>query len=280
MTRLRTEWIDYMLSGMEAYNMRYMERTGTDLSGLVMESYGIDVPKMERFRKELKLAAVPVTQGEGIIGSFSDSICAILRSMGFSAFVPEETDVDGIYSSLRAGADILFMADDIRYLAFSAGNAGQVRYGENNYATALGFINTMKAMMRKAEKEITEEKLLVIGYGLVGKEACVMLDSMGADFSMYDKDPEALERFREDNPERAVLPAPEDIRNYRFILDFTNEGGWLRDEYLAEGVIYASPGVPLSLDEKAAERLQKTSFYDNLEIGTAMMLGEILSTMP
>ena len=49
---------------------------------------------------------------------------------------------------------------------------------------------------------------------------------------------------------------------------------------LGENVIYASPGVPLSLDGNAAIRLQNTAVYDNLEIGTAMMLGEILKTMP
>jgi hypothetical protein len=77
-----------------------------------------------------------------------------------------------------------------------------------------------------------------------------------------------------------VLGSPEEIKNYRFILDFTNEGGWLENGYLGSEVWYASPGVPLSLDEKAASRLQNTAVYDNLEIGTAMMLGEILKTMP
>ena len=69
-----------------------------------------------------------------------------------------------------------------------------------------------------------------------------------------------------------------EIKNYSFILDFTNEGGWLRDDLLGERVLYASPGVPLSLDEKAKARLQNTAVYDNLEMGTAMMLGEIIKT--
>ena len=52
---------------------------------------------------------------------------------------------------------------------------------------------------------------------------------------------------------------------------------------LAPGDGAANPAhlyVFCSGDEKAAERLQNTAVYDNLEIGTAMMLGEILKTMP
>ena len=41
MTRLKTEWIDHMPDGMEEYNRMLKERTGLDLSGLVMQAYGM-----------------------------------------------------------------------------------------------------------------------------------------------------------------------------------------------------------------------------------------------
>ena len=138
----------------------------------------------------------------------------------------------------------------------------------------------LRAMRKKADLDISKEKILVIGNGLVGEEAVQILLNHGIDFDMYDKDPKAVEAFRDLDTGKYVLSSPEEIKDYRFILDFTNEGGWLKDEMLGTDVIYASPGVPLSLDEKAAERLQNTAVYDNLEIGTAMMLGEILKTMP
>ena len=275
MTRLKTEWIDYMLDGMNEYNNNLKVRTGFDLSGLVMDTFGIDQKRYDRLREKLLVAAVPVTQGEGVIGSFSDSIAAIVRSMGFRTAVTEETDVDGIYSAILMDADIIYMADDTRYLAFSRDNGS---FGENNYATALGFIMVMRAMMKKAGLDISAEKLLVIGNGTVGEEAVQILLNHGIDFDVYDKDPKAIENFKNLETGKYTLSSPEEIKNYKYILDFTNEGEWLKDEYITDGVIYASPGVPLSLDEKAAERLQNTAVYDNLEIGTAMMLGEILKT--
>ena len=277
MTRLKTEWIDYMLDGMNDYNSSLKAKTGFDLAGLTMDTFGISKEKYDRLAGSLLVAAVPVTQGEGIISSFSESVAAIIKSMGFRTYVSEDTDVEGIYGSILMDADVVYMADDTRYLAFSRDNGS---FGENNYATALGFIMVMRAMMKKACLDISKEKILVIGNGLVGEEAVQILLNHGIDFDMYDKDPKAVEAFRDLDTGKYVLSSPEEIKDYRFILDFTNEGGWLKDEMLGTDVIYASPGVPLSLDEKAAERLQNTAVYDNLEIGTAMMLGEILKTMP
>ena len=277
MTRLKTEWIDYMLDGMNDYNSSLKAKTGFDLAGLTMDTFGISKEKYDRLTGSLLVAAVPVTQGEGIISSFSESVAAIIKSMGFRTYVSEDTDVEGIYGSILMDADVVYMADDTRYLAFSRDNGS---FGENNYATALGFIMVLRAMMKKAGLDISKEKILVIGNGLVGEEAVQILLNHGIDFDMYDKDPKAVEAFRDLDTGKYILSSPEEIKDYRFILDFTNEGGWLKDEMLGTDVIYASPGVPLSLDEKAAERLQNTAVYDNLEIGTAMMLGEILKTMP
>ena len=277
MTRLKTEWIDYMLDGMNDYNSSLKAKTGFDLAGLTMDTFGISKEKYDRLTGSLLVAAVPVTQGEGIISSFSEAVAAIVRSMGFRTYISEDTDVEGIYGSILMDADVVYMADDTRYLAFSRDNGS---FGENNYATALGFIMVLRAMMKKAGLDISKEKILVIGNGLVGEEAVQILLNHSIDFDMYDKDPKAVEAFRDLDTGKYVLSSPEEIKDYRFILDFTNEGGWLKDEMLGTDVIYASPGVPLSLDEKAAERLQNTAVYDNLEIGTAMMLGEILKTMP
>ena len=277
MTRLKTEWIDYMLDGMDEYNAELKAKTGFDLKELVMDTYGISEERFKKYAEKLLIAAVPVTQGEGIIGSFSESVAAIVRSMGFRTFVPDETDVDGIYNAVLMDADVIYMADDERYLAFSRDNGS---FGENDYATALGYIMVLRQMMKRAGLDIAKEKVLVIGNGRVGEEAVQILLNHEVDFDMYDKDEKAVEAFRSLETGKYVLSSPEEIKNYRFILDYTNEGEWLKDEYLAEGVFYASPGVPLSLDEKAAGRLQNTAVYDNLEIGTAMMLGEILKTMP
>ncbi len=268
MTRLRTEWITYMLDGMEDYNRDLAAKTGMDLAGLVMETFGVSRADFDAARSSVKVAVIPITQGEGIIGSFAESVAAIIMSMGFQADVMEHTDVDGIYDASCRGYQVLFFADDIRYLALNIRNG---RYSDNNYATALGFIKVLFAMMRKAGKNPQSEKILQIGYGIVGKESAEILTNAGVTFDLYDKDISAVSDFS-----GKTLSGKEEISDYQYILDFTNEGGWLRREDLREDVLYASPGVPYSMDEEAAACFEERAVHDNLEIGTAVMLGQSL----
>jgi len=268
MTRLKTEWITYMLDGMDAYNRQLAEKTGYDLAGLMQETFDLSDEELAEARSQKKIAVVPITQGEGIIGSFSESVAAIVKSMGFTADVMEHTDVDGIYDASRQGYDILFFADDVRYLAL---NIKTGKSSDNNYATALGFIQALRGLMKKHGKDLRKEKILQIGYGIVGKEAASLLRDMGVSFDLYDKDAAVMVGVKEH-----TVDTQDAIKQYGYILDFTNEGDWLKKADLAEDVLYASPGVPYSMDDEAAECFEDRAIHDNLEIGTAIMLGQVL----
>lgn len=271
MTRLKTEWITYMLDGMEDYNRDLCGKTGMELSGLIMRIFGVSPEEYDAAGRCHRVAVVPVTQGEGIICSFSESVAAITESAGFETIVTEHTDIDGIYDAVRSGCDILFFADDSRYLAL---NIRQGRVSDNNYATALGFVEILSAMAEKSGRNLKEEKLLQIGCGIVGKEAAEILKSRGIAFDLYDKNPGAVSVLADFSGH--VLSDRAEIRNYPFVLDFTNEGNWLHREELCGNVLYASPGVPYSMDGEAADFFEKQSVHDNLEIGTAVMLGQVL----
>lgn len=268
MTRLKTEWVEYMIDGMASYNQTLKEKIGLDLAELAMRTFHMSQADFDRSRECNRVAVVPITQGEGIIGSFSESVAAIVRSMGFQAEVMPHTDIDGIYDGYLKGCNIFFFADDIRYLAL---NTKTNRASDNNYATALGFIEVLTALMEKHGKKIASEKILQIGHGIVGREAVRILEARGIDFDIYDKDEKALAGLA-----CRKLSDKEEIKNYKYILDFTNEGGWLRKEYLAETILYASPGVPYSMEPEAEMRFEDKAVHDNLEIGTAIMLGEAL----
>lgn len=268
MTRLKTEWVAYMIDGMSAYNQTLKEKIGVDLAGLMRSTFQMSQEAYDRARIDNKVAVVPITQGEGIIGSFSESVAAIIRSMGFEAEVMAHTDVDGIYDGYLQGCNIFFFADDIRYLAM---NIKTNKASDNNYATALGFIQVMGALMEKHGKDMAKEKILQIGHGIVGREAVKILAERGVDFDIYDKDSSALAGLS-----CKKLTGVEEIRDYKYILDFTNEGGWLRREYLADTILYASPGVPYSMNQEAEDCFEDKAVHDNLEIGTAIMLGEAL----
>ena len=268
MTRLISEWVSPMLSGMEAYNRKLKEITGCDLCGLVGDIFGADEATFTSLQRQINVGIVPITQGEGIIGDFSEAIASIIASMGFRTLVTEHIDVDGIYEACRRGCDLLFFADDNRYLAL---NIADKRYADNNYCTALGYISVLEHMMRRRGKDITDEKILVIGYGIVGKEAVDILKEKGVSFCVYDKDKQALEGV-----DFELLHGKDEICRYEYILDFTNEGEWLMLNDICGDVLYASPGVPCSLDENTKKTIAKNAVYDNLEIGTAVMLGKAI----
>lgn len=268
MTRLKSSWVSPMLSGMDAYNEKLKKMTGCNLLELAANACCADEEKVIKMQKEVLVGVVPITQGQGVIGNFSEAIASIVTSMGFRAVVTEHTDVDGIYEACRKGCSVLFFADDDRYLAL---NIGALRYADNNYCTALGYINVLEKLMLRHDKKIADEKILVIGYGIVGKEAVSILQERKIPFCVYDKKEEILEGAKFE-----ILNGKEEIRNYRYVLDFTNEGGWLTTPLLHGDVLYASPGVPCSLDEKSQKTIAKTAVYDNLEIGTAIMLGKAI----
>ncbi|MGN0736316.1 MAG: 3-methylornithyl-N6-L-lysine dehydrogenase PylD [Anaerovoracaceae bacterium] len=270
MTRLISSWVSPMLDGMTEYNNVLRRKIGVDLRGLTADVFGADDESMEKAIENTLVGVVPITQGEGIIGDFCDAIAAIVRSMGFRAIVTEETDVNGIYEAQVKGCNVLFFADDVRYLAL---NIGSRKAADNNLCTVMGYIAVLDKLMKKHGRNMKNEEILLLGYGILGKEATKLLSGMNVKFSIYDKNKDVLA-----GTGLNILDKKDEIKNYSFILDFTNEGGWLSQEDLARDVLYASPGVPCSLDEISKKVFSERAIYDNLEIGTAIMLGMAVLT--
>lgn len=269
MTRLRTEWIEYMLDGMEEYNKQLKIKTGMDLADFIKDTFNMQEADFKKAKDTKRIAVVPITQGEGIISSFSESVAAIVKSIGFNALVTEHTDINGIYEGTQKGCDIFFFADDARYLALNI-KSGNVC--DNNYATALGFIKVLKALMDKNGKNIREEKVLQLGYGIVGREAEKILLQDKINFDIFDKNFDVIKELPYEK-----LTEKDQIRNYNYIVDFTNEGGWLKKECLSPDLLYVSPGVPYSMDSEAEAYFENRAVHDNLEIGTAIMLGRVIA---
>ena len=275
MTRLITSWVSPMLTGMKQYNDNLKKHIGLDLCGLMADIYGVDEKRLAESKKELVIGVIPITQGEGIISDFTEAVASILASMEFNAFVTTNTDVNGIYEAYNKGANVLFFADDDRYIAL---NIRDMRIADNNYCTALGYITVLDKLMRKSGKDMSLEKILVIGYGIVGKEAVKLLKNKSARFAVYDKDKTVFSDEGSSGIDGSldfeILESYDDIKKFKYILDFTNEGEWLKASDINPDTIYSSPGVPCSLDKNAKKILEKTAIYDNLEIGTCVMLGE------
>jgi 3-methylornithyl-N6-L-lysine dehydrogenase len=261
-TRLITEWILDMEEGCQRRDLELKEKTGLSLLELAAKAAGRNPAELRRLAGDVLVAAVPVTAGLGVIGQFAQSVAAIVRTAGFQCIVTEKSDVDGMYEAYQAGAELIFIADDDRFLAF---NTKSHKIGENNQATAAGYVAALEAMMRKKGVSMKDAPVLVLGYGPVGRHAAEILLTKDAKVTVFDKDP------FQGKPNR-----PQDIIHFPYIIEATPQSEWIHKEMISPDALIAAPGIPLGLDGETAELFKNQLVHDMLDIGTATMLAMAL----
>ncbi len=264
MTRLKEDWIRDIQTGIREYDREIVCKTGMTLLELAAAANEIHPDRIREAAESYKVAAVPITAGEGIIGTFSQSVAAILHHLGFQTAVTEATDVDGIYEAYRTGAHCLFLADDRRFVGI---NRQKDRISDNNIATAKGYITALEQLAGG----LAGHKVLVLGYGVVGQYMVHFLKEKGAYPVVFDIDPAKTA----DLSREMLLTDIELIKNYPLLLDATNNGEWIREEMLHLDFRMAAPGIPLSLSEELYNKHRHRVIHDWLQIGTAVMMGEL-----
>lgn len=263
MTRLITDWISDMEVRAAVWNEELKRLTGKGYTGIGAMVSGWSEESICEAAECEKVAVVPVTSGLGTISSFAESVKAIVKAMGFEAFVTEGTDVNGIYEAHVKDADIVFMADDDRYIAL---NIRDGSIGDNNIATASGYVEILNRMAGG----VSGQKTAVLGYGIIGQLMAQFLADKGADVAVFDKNPDKKHSVVKDGYQ--WIENVDELRGYKYIADGTSEGNWLNEDMLSEDVLIAAPGIPFSLTEVAQEKLEGRYIHDLLEIGTAGML--------
>lgn len=264
MTRLITEWIKDIQDHAKEKEAVLKEKTGLNYIGLAAKTSGWSVADLERASLQIKVGVVPVTSGKGVISSFSESVAAVITAMGFQSFLTQGADVNGIHEAYSREADILFMADDERYLAF---NINKRKMADNNMATAAGYLTALE----EAHGSLTGKEVLLLGFGVIGQEFYKRLQKKGISVAGYEIDPGRQKEM--DRSGIFLLEKPEDMRHFKVILDATNQSGWIHSGMLHPEAWIAAPGIPLSLDAEAYTEYGKRVIHDYLEIGTAAMLG-------
>ena len=264
MTRLRAEWIVDIEENILECQDYLKEKSGLDFPALAAKVSGYPLSSLENSAAEIKVAVVPITTGLGIITSFSESVASVIRIMGFEAFVTEKTDVDGIYEAYQSKADILYMADDDRFIAL---NLCKNKIIDNNYATATGYVTVLEGIAKGLEGKT----ILLLGYGLVGKEIYQCLLKKGADVVVYDKLGWKLDKLQKEGVK--IIRCQEEIAEFPLIIDATSEGAWINKEMLHKDAWIVAPGIPFSLDQEAEVDLKGRIIHDYLQIGAAAMLG-------
>ncbi|MEI3503477.1 MAG: hypothetical protein V8Q42_07440 [Anaerovoracaceae bacterium] len=155
MTRLVTEWIRELEETAAVRDKELRRLTGAGYVKLAALTAGVPEELIIKASEEYKVAVVPVTSGLGEIESFPQAVSAVTVAMGFDTFVTEHTDVSGFYEASCKGADIVYMADDDRYIAV---NMRTGKIGENDISTAGGYAQLLIQLADRKRKKAGERQ--------------------------------------------------------------------------------------------------------------------------
>ncbi|MGE5343384.1 MAG: 3-methylornithyl-N6-L-lysine dehydrogenase PylD [Candidatus Omnitrophota bacterium] len=279
MTRLVSEDIQPINSRLKRYDDELVKKTGRTLWGIACYSNGIDDEALLQGHLErVTVGVVPIKSGLGIIPGFSETVRQMIHHLGFHVFVTNQSDVAGIAEAVERRADILFMADDERFIALN------IRKGivvDNSECTARGFVAALDLM----NNGINGANVLVLGCGPVGYQAVMEVLRRDGRVSVYDIDSKKSLRLKDRIGEvMRCTPAIEPtlaqaLSNHDLIIEATNASGVIDEEHITCQTRVAAPGMPLGLTPRAVEKIGDRLVHDPLQIGVAVMAVNALTTI-
>jgi len=201
----------------------------------------------------VRVAVVPVTSGLGVIPKFAESVREILAAVGCDAFVTGSSDVAGLSEAYKRNADIVFMADDIEFAAYSLNSRV---FASNGECTGRAFA----AALELSASGVNGKEVLVLGFGAVGQAAAEYLTERGTKVLVCDKD-------------------STDWKNttHQLILDATSERDIITGDNVTADTILSLPGMPIGVNPDVL-RLCRDVIHSPLELGTIAMLAKILAS--
>ncbi|MCL2148630.1 MAG: 3-methylornithyl-N6-L-lysine dehydrogenase PylD [Methanomassiliicoccaceae archaeon] len=259
MTRLTDGMVKDIIRSLDSANEMLIALTGMDTVELACDAAGITKDMIDL--DGIKVGIVPVTSGKGIITKFSESVAEIVRRLGMEASVTQAADVTGLAEALSAGAEIVFMADDVTFMAINTKNG---RFSNNSYCTAAGYVSALKG----AAGGLDGKEVLVLGAGRVGAIAARMMTGMGAAVTVYDIDEERARALSESIPVKVAADVNAALIVHDLVLNAAP--GAIDGRFVKEGAIISSPGIPFPFDGLGIKRAG-TIINDPLDIGVAVM---------
>jgi pyrrolysine biosynthesis protein PylD len=265
MTRLIKEDVEGIHSELDLYDAELIEKTGLSLRQVACAAAGISEKDVIQRSSVNKAAVIPITVGEGIIPSFSTAVQSIIQHLGFQAVVTTETDVAGIAEAIAHGANILFMADDLKFIAL---NIQTGTMADNGAATGKGFVAALNGLACGLEGK----EVLVLGAGPVGIGAVAFLKMLGAKPAVFDIDESKVEKLKDDTSIKLESGLKRALAAYCYVIDATPQGGFIQLGDVHPDIKIACPGMPLGLSPLAYPSLKGGLIHDPLQIGVATML--------
>ena len=264
--------------------------TGCDLVALGARACGVGEGVARDALAYASVAVVPITTGEGLIPGFAECVAAICGHLGCHARVTAATDVAGFAETLRFGDDLVFAADDRKFLAFDFERrmvADDDPCTAWAYAAALdraagvaGAVDAARAKGVDAADGVAGKPALVIGLGPVGTAAAARLVELGADVFVAELDGGRLERVA---GELEVTPVSlaDGLARCRLVLDATPSSDLIDIDWVRGDGIVSSPGLPPGVTPAAATALGDRLVHEPLALGVAAMaLQALLAKAP
>ena len=246
------------------YDKYLFEKVGMNLKNLAFAAAGRSDEDIHSLLNNSRAAVVRVNTGDGVIGGFDMAVASVLKQVGIETILCDKENITGINEAMNKGANILFVADDEKFIAVNTRND---KKSDNDHATALGFATALEKMAGG----IDGKDVAVLGYGKIGSNAADILSQKGGRVWLYDKKDLSSDSLKY----AGIINFKEKIAQYKYIFDATSEGLWIPDDMPITDSYIAAPGIPLSLDQDHFEK-ENTIIHDMLQIGTAVMLAEVL----
>ena len=276
MTRLQSQDMAAVARDLDAYDRDLWAKTRLTLRGLACMASGVDETEYMRRSAGFRAAVVPLTCSEGVIAGFAESVRLILLHVGLPSTVTAEPDAAGLAAAYADHSDLIFLADDQRFIAI---NTRRRTVADNAEATGAGFAWGLNRMAGGLE----ERPVLVLGCGPVGRNAARAVLRMGAQVSFCDIVPEAsgqaARALSESAPGKISVESNLEsaLARHRLIVDATPAGDIIDEAHIHSETFVSAPGVPLGLTARAIEKISGRLLHDRLEIGVATMAASALA---
>jgi len=267
MTRLTETDVTTLTRDLEAFEARLLEATGLGLRDLALRTV-TDSDRCVQLRGS-RIAAVPMSSGEGVIPGFSACVVATLLHLGCDAWMTTQPDVRGMQAAVAAGASVLFLADDHRFIALNLTRACSV---DDDPATADGYVTALEAAAGGLERR----EVLVLGLGPVGRAAVRRLASSGAKVLVVEPDEDRVVAAREVGLAFETPGLAEGLERCDLVFDASPAAGIIDAAGVRPETIAAVPGMPSAYTAAAQAVLGVRHIHEPLAIGVAVMAARAL----
>ncbi|HUU52890.1 MAG TPA: 3-methylornithyl-N6-L-lysine dehydrogenase PylD [Candidatus Heimdallarchaeota archaeon] len=265
MTRLSSELISGMNGTIAAYDIELVQKTGLTLRQIAARTAGISEEILcEAFRSE-RVAVVPVTAGQGVIEGFTQAVGGIIEHLGCPCFITANSDASGLAEGIEKGATIVFLADDIRFIAI---NLSQKRVIDNAVATGWSFAYALDA----CAGGLQGRDVLLIGAGQVGGNSLCALDRLGAKVGVFDIDRPKAQLLANKFKMKLEENLSDALDRYTLLFDASPAPDIICREHIKPETIISACGIPIGLSDEARTLVEDRLIHDPLQLGTAAML--------